>query len=167
MTTDADRQLADLLRRNPQLKVRDNGSGIHTGTVIADDADTDSPTEHAEQVAVTAWVDANADAYPDLCMFTANPMGGFRTKATAGRLKAEGVRAGVPDMMLLAPRTGRDGRQWHGLFIELKRADRSNHASAHQKLWLDNLRQRGYMAVVCYGATEAIATLKHYLEMNA
>ena len=74
-------------------------------------------------------------------------------------LRAEGVRAGVPDVML-AVRRG----QWGGLFVELKRADRSNHATPQQLTWLANLRRYGYMAVVAYGANEAINVITTYLD---
>ena len=76
-------------------------------------------------------------------------------------LRAEGVRAGVPDVML-AVRRG----QWGGLFVELKRADRSNHATPEQAAWLERLRSYGYMAVVAYGAQEAINVIEHYLEVT-
>ncbi len=43
------------------------------------------------------------------------PNGGKRDKATAAVLKRQGVKAGVPDIMLPAARAG-----YHGLYIELK-----------------------------------------------
>jgi len=43
------------------------------------------------------------------------PNGGHRNKAVAGRMKAEGVLAGVWDLMLTVPRG-----QWAGCFIETK-----------------------------------------------
>ena len=49
------------------------------------------------------------------------------------------------------------------LAIELKRADRSNHATDAQRDWIERLRAAGYMAVICYGAQEAIEVIKTYL----
>lgn len=43
------------------------------------------------------------------------PNGGARSKATAGRLKAEGVKAGIPDICLPVPKNG-----YGALYIELK-----------------------------------------------
>jgi hypothetical protein len=76
-------------------------------------------------------------------------------------LKQEGVKAGYPDILLDVAR----GR-WHGLRIELKRADRSNHPTAAQREWLINLRHYGYMAACCYGAQEAIDVITNYLNQD-
>ena len=72
------------------------------------------------------------------------------------------VETGVPDVML-AVRRG----QWGGLFVELKRADRRNHATAEQERWIAALRAHGYMAVVCYGCTEAQQAIMAYLQQEA
>ena len=78
--------------------------------------------------------------------------------ATAAALKAEGVKAGLPDLALLC-RRGSKG----ALFIEMKKADRSNKPTAAQAEWIERLRQYGYQAVVCYGADEAIDVIMGYL----
>lgn len=72
--------------------------------------------EHDEQCALFRWIDANAPAMPDLAKAFAIPNGGLRTLRTASMLKAEGVKPGIPDVMLLVPRDG-----YHGLMIEMKR----------------------------------------------
>ena len=64
--------------------------------------------------------------------------------------------AGIPDMMLpvaIPP--------FHGLYIELK--VKSGRVSARQRKWIKALRQQGYAAEVCYGATDAILALDQYL----
>ena len=66
------------------------------------------------------------------------PNGGHRNKATAGKLKAEGVRAGVPDLMLLYPRHG-----YHGLVIELKVGH--NVATREQNEWLTLVESGGIL----------------------
>jgi len=121
------------------------------------------PTEHEEQVALFQWAEANEAQYPSLAMLAAIPNGGYRPMTTAAMLKAEGVKAGYPDCFLAVPRPGVNGKGYHGLFLELKRSDRSNHATALQKEWIDRLSQYGYKAVVCYGAQEAIDAIKAYL----
>ena len=71
------------------------------------------------------------------------PNGGKRDKATAAVLKRQGVKAGVPDIMLPAARAG-----YHGLYIELKAGE--NTTTKKQKEWLEYLRQQGYYTAVCW-----------------
>lgn len=117
-----------------------------------------APTEQQEQEIVVRWARAMRDVYPQLVWLFHVPNGGARDIATATMLQRAGVVPGVPDMFLPVPMNGR-----HGLWLELKRADRSNSTSAAQKIWLDYLRSAGYEAVVCYGADEAIAAVERYL----
>ena len=116
------------------------------------------PTEHEEQVALFQWAEANEGAMPELALLFAVPNGGCRPMATAAMLREGGVKAGVPDVFLACAR----GR-WHGLFVELKRADRSNHATIAQRAWIEMLRLYGFSAVACYGAQDAISTIMAYL----
>ena len=116
------------------------------------------PTEHEEQVALFQWAEANEAQYPSLAMLAAIPNGGYRPMTTAAMLKAEGVKAGYPDILLDVARG-----PYHGLRIELKRADRSNRPTDAQREWLAKLNFEGYRAVVCYGAQEAIKVITDYL----
>lgn len=87
------------------------------------------------------------------------PNGGSRHRIEASRLKAEGVTAGVPDVMLAYPCGG-----WHGLFIEMKRPRPcSSKVSREQKEWIERLTSQGYKAAVCYGYEEAVKTVTAYL----
>ena len=117
-----------------------------------------APLEHDEQAELFAWADAMQGEHPELAMMFAIPNGGHRFPAVAAMLKREGVKAGVPDIFLACAR----GR-WHGLFVELKRADHSNHATSAQRAWIEMLRRYGFSAVVCYGAQDAINTIMAYL----
>lgn len=85
------------------------------------------------------------------------PNGGSRDIREAARLKLQGVKAGVSDMFLPIPNS-----MFHGLFIELKVG--TNKTSQLQDEFIDYVRNNGYMAKVCYGADEAIRTIKSYLE---
>lgn len=77
----------------------------------------------------------------------------------ANKLIAEGLKKGFPDLQLLIP-----AGSYHGLFIELKRAKKSlSKISKEQKEWIERLNKQGYQAKVCYGADEAIETIKGYL----
>ena len=99
------------------------------------------PSEHEEQREFVRWF---RQTYPDVRIL-AIPNGGARSPATAARLKAEGVCAGVPDLFV---------PEW-GLWIEMKRA-KGGKVSKDQKYWLDYLANCGYRVIVCLGKTDAI-----------
>lgn len=118
-------------------------------------------TEHDEQSALMQWADDNTDTYPDLRWLFAIPNGGQRHQYVAAKLKAEGVKSGVPDLFLPVARGG-----FYGLWIELKRADKTNHATTNQLTWIAALLQRGYQCHICYGCNEAIERIKEYLDAD-
>lgn len=115
-------------------------------------------TEHAHQAALFQWI-ATQTQHPLLKLCFAIPNGGHRSKATAARLKAEGVKAGVPDIFLPVARGG-----FHGLFIEMK--IKGGRLSAHQDDWYHALRKQGYSSRVCFGWVEAKDTLNWYMELK-
>lgn len=115
------------------------------------------PTEDQEQIALINWARMQEKRYPELRMLFHIPNGGSRGKAEAGRFRAMGVRAGVPDLFLPVAKSG-----WHGLFIEMKR-QRGGRVSDEQKAWIYALVAQGYLAIVCRGAEEAIENIKEYL----
>ncbi|MNP62589.1 VRR-NUC domain protein [compost metagenome] len=75
----------------------------------------------------------------------------------AAKLKAEGVRKGFLDLMLLTPRHGHAG-----LIIEMKRI-KGSRIEPEQADWLDWLNSQGFMAVVCRGFDAARDTINSYL----
>ena len=113
--------------------------------------------EHAHQVALFAWADNVRRQYPELALLFAVPNGGQRSPRTAARLKAEGVRAGVPDVCLPVPRGG-----MHGLFIELKRPGLHS-VSPVQREWIETLSAYGYRAEVAVGWDAARELIVEYL----
>lgn len=160
-----------MLADNPALQVIDDG-GLRNAGDLGAPAERAlelagapraprPPTEHDEQVALFAWAAMNEAQHPELTMLAAIPNGGYRPMATAAMLKQEGVKAGYPDILLDVARG-----DWHGLRIELKRADRSNGPTPEQKDWISRLRGRGYCAVICYGAQEAIGKIMAYLSQE-
>ena len=167
----SEREYQEWLRRNDQLHVRDDGRPRgpahqpHAAYRLTEAAHP-APTEHEEQVALFEWADAQVIALPELMTLFAIPNGGARHPAVAAQMKAEGLRAGVPDIFLPAMRRGEDGRTWGGLFVEMKRADKSNGPTPEQREWIAALRESGYMCVVAYGADEAIQTITHYLSLE-
>lgn len=117
------------------------------------------PSESEEQKVVFEWAAWNETKYPELKLLFHIPNGGLRSKGTAVRLKAEGVKAGVPDLLLPVRRN-----EFGGLWIEMKKADHSNKPTENQKEWLTALAEQGYSVMVAYGADEAINGIVKYLE---
>jgi hypothetical protein len=73
--------------------------------------------EHTEQVNLMQWwaLACRGFGIPEQLLF-AIPNGGQRNIIVASKLKAEGVRAGVPDLFLAFPK-----KDAAGLFIEMKK----------------------------------------------
>ena len=117
-------------------------------------------SEHDEQCALIQWAQMQSGALPALSLLFAIPNGGARHIAVARKLKAEGVVAGTPDLMLPVARHG-----YHGLFIEMK--VKPNKATPAQLAFIESVRAQGYRAAVCYGFDEARDLLNWYLEVTA
>lgn len=109
-------------------------------------------SEHDEQVAVVQWC-----AWRGIRIF-AIPNGGYRTKATAKKLKDEGVVPGVPDLFVPLARKGK-----HGLFIEMK-APKGAKPRPEQVEWLEFLNEEGYAACWARGADAAIEVIERYVK---
>lgn len=134
-------------------------------------------TEHVEQRALVTWARAAAETgYADApegrrklterqrlaldCLY-AIPNGGGRSKAEAGRLRAEGVNAGTPDLCL--PFVAGDGTP--ALYIEMKAP--GGRVSAAQSRRIGVLRTLGYRVVVCVGYREGRDAILDYLASGA
>ena len=115
------------------------------------------PTEHQEQCALFEWASWMAKRIPELHLMHAIPNGGKRDIRTAARLKAEGVKPGVPDIFLPVPKNGK-----HGLYIELKRS-RGGTVSKEQEAWIRALSAQEYVCCVCHGWDQARETILEYL----
>lgn len=118
------------------------------------------PTEAQEQMTLFSWAAMQSGKYPELNLLYHVPNGGSRHKAEAGRLRAEGVKAGVPDLCLPVARG-----QYHGLYIELKR-QRGGRISEEQARWIDGLLKQGYAAAICKGWQEAANVITDYLRQK-
>lgn len=115
-------------------------------------------TEHDEQVAFVTWARENHAAHPELRNLFAVPNGaklpytvnanGERHSRQGAHLRAEGLEAGVPDLLLAVARCG-----FHGLFLEMKR--KGNKPTAEQLDWHARLKAEGYAVVIPYSAEEA------------
>ena len=119
------------------------------------------PTESEEQQTLIRFCQLHVTRYPDLAWIYAVPNGGHRSKRTAGRMKAEGVRAGYPDLALDVARGG-----FHGLRIELKRRRKSaSRVQSRQTEWHERLKSQGYAVHVCHGWEAARDVLLAYLAL--
>ena len=99
------------------------------------------------------------------CTF-AIPNGGARgddqrsAQIRGGNLKKEGVKRGVPDIMVAWPTINRP--KWYaGLFIEMKIV-KGGITSDFQDEWHERLTLRGYKVVVCYNYQEALNAVARY-----
>ena len=119
--------------------------------------------ESGQQEALFEWAGYQLGRMPELEYMYHVPNGGKRDAATAIALKRQGVKAGVPDIHLPAPKG-----KYHGLYIELKAG--KNATTEKQERWLKYLRKQGYFTAVCYGwkiAAELIETyLLHTVELG-
>jgi hypothetical protein len=89
------------------------------------------------------------------------PNGGHRHKLVAIKLKGQGVKAGVPDLVLPMARGG-----YFGLYLEFKATAPNDAAvSASQHAWIRRLNDQGYLAVVCRGHFDAMEQIRAYLQL--
>ena len=109
-------------------------------------------SEHQIQCAYFDWF---RNKHPDLLAW-AIPNGGLRMIATAARLKAEGVMAGVPDVFVAVAHA-----ESHGLFLEFKSAKGTVRPT--QKIMMERLRAAGYCCVVVNSIDSAIDATNAYL----
>ncbi len=132
-------------------------SGSAVNTAAGPGAGPVMGSEEQEQRALFDWISLAQRQRPELRMLFAVPNGGDRHKAVAAKLKAGGVRRGVPDLHLAVARNG-----FHGLWIEMKVG--KNKPTPDQNWWISRLLEEGYSARVCYGWEEAKRTIEAYLD---
>lgn len=111
--------------------------------------------EHQIQCACVRWFSYQ---YPELHgRLFAVPNGGRRDETTAAKLKAEGVVAGVADLILL-----RRNRDYGALLIEMKTP--TGRQSDSQKKWQFTLcSENEYKYVVCRSLDDFIKEVNDYL----
>jgi hypothetical protein len=115
--------------------------------------------EHNLQVALFHWAFLEQRRLPELVMLFAVPNGGLRSKAVAAKLKAEGVKAGVPDVCLPVSRG-----KYIGLWIEMK--SEKGKSSESQKCWHYWLCAQGHAVFVCHDFESAQKAIVDYLSFT-
>ena len=104
------------------------------------------------QMAVITWLKIQ---YPNV-LFTIAPNGFKLPIGVAVKIKRLGYAKGTPDILIFEPMKG-----YHGLCIEMKAA--KGVLSEEQLAWQQKLNDRGYKAIVCFSADEAIERISGYL----
>ena len=133
--------------------------------------------EHQIQCACVKWFNLQYPQYRGLLF--AVPNGGARSKATAGKLKAEGVVAGVADLILLvpglAPKTPKEIEDsielpfpYHcnivfrlALCIEMK--TKTGRQTEAQKEWKKKVERHDYRYEVCRSLEEFQKVVREHL----
>lgn len=115
-------------------------------------------SEENEQTFLFRWAAFAEGQYPELSLMYHIPNEGKRSKATGGRLKAQGLKSGVPDVCLPTAHGG-----YIGLYIEMK--VKPNRPTENQKNWLRALRVAGHLTAVAYDWEEAKNLIEDYLKL--
>lgn len=122
-------------------------------------ADIAKESESSHQTALLCWsaLPMVREMFPELKWLYSNANGGSRgdtaqsRRIEGGKMKAEGVKAGVSDLTLPVRRG-----ECSGLYIELKRLRGPGIGPSDEQVeFIDFVRSQGFAAVVCYGWIEA------------
>lgn len=115
--------------------------------------------EHQEQAKLFCWASLNKPNIPQLDLLYANLNGGKRSITVGKKLKAEGGKAGIPDVILPYPCNG------HGaLYLEIK--TRTGALRREQRVWIKKLTDAGNKVVVARSFEQARDAILLYLFIN-
>jgi hypothetical protein len=112
--------------------------------------------ETGEQIALFQWVRLQQRVWPELGLLHHIPNGGHRTKTTAMKMQALGVKRGVLDLFLPVSRHG-----YHGLYIEMKSA--AGKLTPEQEEFGQVVAGGGYAVFICRTFEQAKSVLMQYL----
>lgn len=145
------------------VKATVEGAG-QVGVMLTPEAIAANGSEHAHQAALMQWVAIDGQRlYHDLDLLHAIPNGGDRLAHVGGKLKAEGVKSGVPDLCLPVP-CGR----YAGLRIEMKvpakETAKDYGLSGSQIKWCTRLAAQYYAVLVCFDWESAKRAIRCYYE---
>jgi len=111
-------------------------------------------SERQEQTIVIGWIAAQ---FPWLINHTIYIMNEKRCSVHVGAmLNKQGRLPGASDLFIAYPT-----KDYTGLFIEMKSL--KGKPTPAQLCFIDRMNRVGYYACVCYGAEQAIETIKNYL----
>lgn len=116
------------------------------------------PSESAIQTAFFQWVDLMVNIDDRFALIAAVPNGGHRHIVTAMRLRREGVRPGIPDVLNFYK-----SKNHTGLAIEFKAG--RNKESYAQIEWMERLKSQGWLCVISRSFEDAqVVTQAHFDE---
>lgn len=120
--------------------------------------------EDNEQEALISWAHvANVNGVKPSDHLIAIPNARKTTLFAGGKLKKQGVKAGVSDLQLCYPMP-----LYHGLWIELKapktKTKPAGKASVEQLAWLESRKALGYATALCFGWEPAMKVIIAYLK---
>jgi len=116
--------------------------------------------EHIIQAVLMVRIKSELEPrYPEVALLYAIPNGGHRHISVAAKLKAEGVKRGVPDLCLPVARGG-----YFGLYLEMKAE--GGRVRPEQTGWLIALHEQGYLTHVSFSDDDAMANIKEYLDFS-
>lgn len=116
-------------------------------------------SEAQEQINLFLWIGWMTPKEPRLAFAFHVPNGGKRDKATAGKMKALGVKKGVPDILLPIPSRGHVG-----FAAELK--IKGGRPTPEQVVWIRHLCSAGWYASDFIGWHAVAKALCWYLERD-
>lgn len=125
-----------------------------------------SDTEEAHQIALMQMCNMHLKMFPELKWIHHIPNGGSRgtdvksKMITGAKLKAAGVKPGIPDLFLPIKRL-----TYSGLYVEMKKPGKLNTLSAEQKEYRDFVREQGFAWFVSDNWQTAWQGIKQYLEL--
>lgn len=112
-------------------------------------------TEHEIQSKLVQLI---SEQYPEL-LFCATVGGARMSISEAKKIKRQGYRKGIPDLIFYEARKG-----YYGLCIEIKK--KGGQPSPHQRAWIADLQRRGYQALICKGLDACVEAFESYFNIR-
>lgn len=113
-------------------------------------------TEDILQAKLVIWL---SRTYPELWNLTYHCMNNPRSKADGSRLKAMGLRAGIPDLNIDLPRGN-----FAGMRLELK-AEKGARSKVQEE-WGKKLEEAGFFYYCAHSLEAAKAAIEHYASLG-
>lgn len=119
------------------------------------------PSEHEIQTAFVEWAHYNERRIPQLKLAFAVPNGGQRHAAIAAKLKAEGVRKGVPDYLIPC-------KSWNDRYIGLAIEFKAHYGrqTPDQESYSMKLVEAGWYYIVCKTVQEGMNIVEDYFNAH-